>query len=413
MLGVHCPCGQLFETDEKAKPPRFVCKSCGQDPLTPELKAQGRGLPRPLLDPLFWGRGLIRRRWFFRFCIGLFLLSMILISFQGFSKDEDDSWVTLFIASIFGAVMLAIGLVPLWVLLVYLLPKKPADALFLRAFRKDADNWPLRKSVIAGLGPTFRPSGIRSPQRRWPAFMRGAWYLLFLIRYCSPRYMSLEAGDDWKARLWRSMSDARCSVLDFTDLTPYLLGELALAHCSMGRERLLLVADEKRIDPNWRANLVTVLGEYDAKSWSKVLLWSSETAKEIAFRTAVAEWAETIPPGTAGMRSASLPLLRGVSPVPEHAQLGGTSAWLQGGLGAAFTLIVPLVYARLRPPQFQWVDSFWLLLTIISSALFFYYLVCYLVDCGSWRRRFWLVLRSDRHALPRRAARSTCRHHDG
>ena len=58
---------------------------------------------------------------------------------------------------------------------------------------------------------------------RYPCRRRSGWdylaYTIFLLRYCTPKFMNLEAGADWKKRLWRSLGDAKCGFIDVSELT--------------------------------------------------------------------------------------------------------------------------------------------------------------------------------------------------
>ncbi len=90
-----------------------------------------------------------------------------------------------------------------------ILPAPPVNALYLRSFRNDPATWPIRKAAQSALGRKFRLSGIRDPRRRWPPVIRFMHAAFFAIRCCTPKFMNLEAGTDWKARLWRSL--AKCA----------------------------------------------------------------------------------------------------------------------------------------------------------------------------------------------------------
>lgn len=95
--------------------------------------------------------------------------------------------------------------------LFIILPRRPTKAIYLRSFRNDPMTGKLRTVVQATLGSRFRLSGIRDPRRRLSQTSRYFLTGIFLARYCIPKYMNLEAGPDWKARLWRSLGDADCA----------------------------------------------------------------------------------------------------------------------------------------------------------------------------------------------------------
>ena len=83
-----------------------------------------------------------------------------------------------------------------------ILPGRAVNAFYLRSFRNDPGTWPIRKAAQAALGRKFRLSGIRDPRRRWPAVIRFMHAAFYAVRCCTPKFMNLEAGADWKARLW-------------------------------------------------------------------------------------------------------------------------------------------------------------------------------------------------------------------
>ncbi len=114
-----------------------------------------------------------------------------------------------------------------------ILPCRAVNAFYLRSFRNDRDTWPIRKAAQAALGPKFRLSGIRDPRRRWLPVVRFMLAGFFSIRCCTPKFMNLEAGADWKARLWRSLANARCALIDVSNVTPFVLEEIEL--CYQGR----------------------------------------------------------------------------------------------------------------------------------------------------------------------------------
>src|SRR5262249_59076807 len=60
----------------------------------------------------------------------------------------------------------------------------------------------------------------------------------------SPKYLNLEARDeDWKARLWRSLTLARGAVLDVSHLTSYVRDEVRMCYRTLGLDRVLFIGD--------------------------------------------------------------------------------------------------------------------------------------------------------------------------
>jgi hypothetical protein len=140
-----------------------------------------------------------------------------------------------------------------------ILPRRATNALYLRSFRNDAETGSLRIAAQAALGRAFRLSGIRDPRRRWPALIRHLLYILFLLRYAQPNFMNLEAGPDWKARLWRSLGEARCALIDVTELTPFVREEIELAIRCLGFHRVLFIGDDSRTADGWRQATLTAV----------------------------------------------------------------------------------------------------------------------------------------------------------
>src|SRR5262249_23118583 len=138
------------------------------------------------------------------------------------------------------------------------------NAFYLRSFRNDRKSWPIRYVIQAELGRNFRLSGIRNPSRRIPLVLRFLMFAVFLFRYSTPKYMNLEAGRDWKARLWRSLGDARCAFVALTDLTPFVEEEIHLSYHCLGSRRVLFIGDTPADLPAWRERLAAILGLAEA-----------------------------------------------------------------------------------------------------------------------------------------------------
>lgn len=156
------------------------------------------------------------------------------------------------------AVSAPIQFVWLWGV-IRLLPDRPTDVLYLRSFRTDADTAAVRTSLERALGEVFRVSGIREPRRRWPAVVRFMSYLLFAFKYAHPKYMNLEAGREWKGRLWRSLGECRGVVIDAADLTPAVQAELRLCVKCVGWERILFVVRDTASPVEWKRRIVESL----------------------------------------------------------------------------------------------------------------------------------------------------------
>jgi hypothetical protein len=111
-----------------------------------------------------------------------------------------------------------IGVLVYLLLVGLLLPVRDPDVFYLRSFRRDRSTPRLRKVLQQALGREVRVTGIRDPRRRAYRVLRYLNYFPFILKYGTTRYLNLEAEDDWKARLWRSLCHARGAVVDVTDL---------------------------------------------------------------------------------------------------------------------------------------------------------------------------------------------------
>ena len=204
---VEPPSDAVFATTEQAEPSVPAVQEVEQpadDSVEPPLPLPAR-LPRPLGDPL----RLYRRLFSVVLVLQLLYVAVAAVIVAHSRGWRDVKWLNLNLA------------VVLWVLPFILcfwriLPGRAVNAFYLRSFRKDPRTVSIRNDAQEALGWGFRLSGIRDPRRRWPAVVRYLNAFIFALRQATPRYMSLEAGADWKARLWRSLGEARCALIDVT-----------------------------------------------------------------------------------------------------------------------------------------------------------------------------------------------------
>jgi hypothetical protein len=253
------------------------------------------GLPRPLSDPLR----------VFRTVLGLLILAELVGMLLGCGVlsrlrvgDAGELFWGMFIAT---AVMVLPFTLSFW----RVLPGRPANALYLRSFRHDRSSWPLRAAAQAALGRKFRLSGIRDPRRRWPPVVRYFHSFLFALHYNTPKFMNLEAGDDWKARLWRSLGDARCALID---LTPYVAEEVHLCYHTLGVKRLLFVIDPSRSAAEWRDAIAGMLRLTAAEADRvQTATWDNSPRGRPEFAAAVRAFAAALPAGSAGLKTETLP----------------------------------------------------------------------------------------------------------
>ena len=331
-------------------------------------------LPRPLSDPLLA---------LHRFLSWLLIVSILLLTgwllWTWYRLGEIPGWVELIAVLAACEQMKAI-----WVWRI--LPARVTNAFYLRSFKNDPESWPIRKAAQAALGRTFRLSGIRNPRRRWPIFLRVLGFALFLFRYSTPKFMNLEAGHDWKQRLWRSLANARCALIDASELTPFVRDEVLLTCACLGLQRVLFITGRDSSEANCRdrvAPLVAVAG--GEPEGIQVAVWADSAVGQHRFRDRVQSFVDQLPPGTAGLRLDTLPLARS-GELPETTHLGGKWAFIGP------TLLSLVVTQALGWVLFTYIPLPALLaVSLLVNAYLVAVFVLYLVDCGSLRERILTV----------------------
>jgi hypothetical protein len=266
-----------------------------------------------------------------------------------------------------------------------ILPRRATNALYLRSFRNDAQTGPLRGAAQAALGRAFRLSGIRDPRRRWPALIRHLLYILFLIRYAQPKFMNLEAGRDWKARLWRSLGEARCALIDVTELTPFVCEEIVLAIGCLGFHRVLFIGDGSRTADEWRQAVLTALGAPDVlPECLRVAIWADTPQGRTSFKDQVRAFADRLPAGPPGLNPAAFP--ETVSSTDPGGDAVTGESWRPFLLANLIGVVIMgvLVWAQIRTPD---VSLAWFLPGVVFDTLTFLLLLQYLAECGSLRER--------------------------
>jgi hypothetical protein len=331
-------------------------------------------LPHPLDDPLR----------FYRRLIGILLIPLILVAILGLCIPRiggPDWGLVLDQAGTFFAAFLILAI---W----RLLPRRVTSAIYLRSFRGDAQANPIRTVAAAALGPDFRLSGIRDPRRRWPWLVRHLLYLLFLVRYCRPRFMNLEAGSDWKARLWRSLGEARCAIIDLTDLTPFVLDEVQLAVQCLGPERVLFVVDTTLSQTAWEEKIAAHMVVRVSTDELRLAVWENTRQGRQFFANQVRGFGSRVPEEPAGLKNEAWPLTQGHHPI-EGRSGGRELMFVEYGLACLVGLGIVLLNGWLvaQTPstlRLLWfVPSFGLLLLTVG------FLIQYLVESGS--RKDWVV----------------------
>lgn len=333
-------------------------------------------LPRPLDDPL---RTL---GWYLLAVLALVLaVGLATVALED-ATFEDPPWWVRHGAWIAGA----------WFLFAVwrLLPGRRTAVLYLRSFRHDENTARIRTDLVRAFGWRVRVSGIRDPRRRALRWLRHLNQLVFALRYATPKYMNLEAGDDWKARLWRSMTQARGAVLDVTDLTTYVEDEVRMCYRTLGLDRVLFVGDSGRSVAGWRERIAAIL-ELPADAPIRVIIWSHDREYRRRFRAEAAAFSRQLPKRPPELTPAGSEVAyQGV--VLDHAPV--TSSWpvAEVVIGSAVSAAVAALVAALMK-----VNAVLLILTVAASVwmgiaqlrAFF----GYLAECGTTREQLltWLT----------------------
>ena len=189
-----------------------------------------------------------------------------------------------------------VSLALIWFLLSTwrLLPGRRPDVFYLRSFRHDENTELIRIDLVRAFGRGIRVTGIRDPNRRSTKWLRQLNQLVFALRYSTPKYLNLEAGDDWKERLWRSLTLARGAIVDVSDLTSYVQDEVRMCFRTLGLDRLLFVGNDKKTVAGWQQLIASILELPDANR-IRVVIWSGGRTTRANFRGKVSTYAAQLP----------------------------------------------------------------------------------------------------------------------
>jgi type IV pilus assembly protein PilA len=212
--------------------------------MTPEFDPLSR--TKPLADP---GRLIAR---LMAGAGGALVVLAVVIAIVGAAMVGTIGAVSALAVLLPGAGLLGVGLLAL--------PSGKPNAIYLRAFRTDRDTARLRVELAAILGPGYRLSGIRPPKKKTSLFFRFLAPGLVALRYAGSKFMELEAGDDWMARLWKTYQQTRLVFIDCRDLTTHVHLEIQMTLQTMGVERCIFIVDPRRPDEEWRQIIVAVAG---------------------------------------------------------------------------------------------------------------------------------------------------------
>lgn len=188
------------------------------------------------------------------------------------------------------------GLFFFFSVLVLAIPDKRTNAFYLRSFRKDSESKRIREHLEVLLGNKFRLSGIRDPKKRVSYVIRPLIIASMVLRYAGARYLNLEAGNDWKARLWVSLRDAKIIFLDLRDITEFVEEEVRLCISAVSLNRIVFIVDSE--------SDITLLKESMAQSYNlsqsqkgqlNIVSWCDSDQDNSAFMSAVRDVIENLP----------------------------------------------------------------------------------------------------------------------
>jgi hypothetical protein len=284
---------------------------------------------------------------------------------------------------------------PMLFLVWRILPSRRTNAFYFRSFRKDDETAIIRQEIQKAIGSRFRLSGIRAPSRRWPVFLQYLGSAFFFFRYATTRYMNLEAGDDWLARIWRSLADARCVFLDATDITPAVHREFQLMAEAAGADRILFLVDRSRPVEEWKRSVVEELGlSATFMSGMRFAVWPGNGATREqfgTFRAEVQRFAAGLPKGTLGLRWSAYPLVVDQIPTRQQHRLDVLkfTAGVIGGfaLGVVILSFFHLLVSRASDPHASY-PAFLAVVACFGGIYLYlaYSIVRYLMECGSLKQ---------------------------
>jgi hypothetical protein len=352
-------------------------------------------LPPELEDPM---RDIARRfGWYLLWMLVVLLaLSMFVLTVWSVLRDSP---VTALLGS--GLYMVWILFFVYWSNLIWwraFAPRRPTDVFYLRSFQNDQDSWPIRVAVQEALGERYRLSGIRDPRRRTDGMQDRFSPWLKAMRHCTPKFMDLEAGDDWQARLWRSLQKGRLALVDLTVATPFVRQEIRLVSQAIGWERTVILGTAPQTEDEIRRLVAAEVGDVPAAG-AQVLIWpdvSDSTVRSSAIRDFQRRFRQMFE------QIVTLPPVLETPPPPPYAKRGRQAGdvpmsrsmirWMVGFQVVLLVIQVGLtLVARLSTADPDWQSTlvmigslpFWL----ANSVLFIFNFGMYIYNVGIFRRR--------------------------
>ncbi|WP_334119785.1 hypothetical protein [Limnobacter sp.] len=305
-------------------------------------------LPRPLSDPLYSLRTVVV------FLIATQLLMGTCLLVLGIVQDH----VELLIQA--GVLLIA----PAFLIFVYALalPKQTTNIFYLRSFKKDASSYRIREMLEVVLGSGYRLSGIRDPRKRVPHFLKPILLIPMMLAYAGSKFLSLEAQEDWKARLWRSLSQAKGVVLDLRDLTEFVIEEIELVLFCMSPDRILFIVQNDGEFMQLK-NRLAAKG-IDVAPSSCVAIWDETLpSNEEQFSARCKTFCQQLPSHAAGLTLQATPLIAAFVKSTQALRLEKINACAQYAVGIALLLALTSISG-----VSNWFSE-WPLLSVVLAIL--------------------------------------------
>ena len=277
-------------------------------------------------------------------------------------------------------------------------PRRQTDVLYLRSFQNDPESWPIRVAIQDTLGDRVRLSGIRDPRRRGMSIQDGLSPWLRAMRHCTPKFMDLEAENDWQSRLWNSLQNGSMAVVDLSVVTPFVLDEIRLVVGAIGLERTVFLGSGPQSENQIRELVAKQLDNPAAAENANVLLWPSDVTP-MERKSEVRNFHQRFNV-LFNRVSKSSPIQRRPTPPEFAAQSGGSVVpmsrrmikWMFGFQIAliGFQLLLTLLSRVVTSNQSiqVWIVFFGSLpFAVVNTAIFFYNFGVYIRDVGIPRRR--------------------------
>lgn len=226
-----------------------------------------------------------------------------------------------------------------------ILPRQRVGVIYLRAFRNDHRSGPIRSAAQLALGKEVRLSGIRDPRRRRSYFFRYVLNTVFLLDYSTPKYMNLEAGRDWRARLWRTFADVHGVLVDLTEITDIVVEEIVMAHAALGLHRILFIGNTTSDLTEWRTLVRRLLPVGAARDEIDiaVAIWSPQREARLEFQRVVRDFGKALPARGPGVSYRDGTPFVGDLSLPPY-QKTWNAAWLAWVAGLVLGWVAGLVF---------------------------------------------------------------------